>query len=349
MAKYNGLFILGKSAFDAVYAPRAYSEIQARVDVLAPPLTPAAALTQPGLLREMDLLFSGWGAPKVDTAFLRMAPRLKAIFYGAGAINGWATPALWERGILVTTANDANAIPVAEYTVSTILFSLKHGWRLSCGGERTRGFQIRTDVPGNYNSVIGLIGLGTIAKMVVRMLEPFRVSVVAFDPFVSAAEALRVGVTKVSLEELFEQSDVVSLHAPDLPATHGMVNRPLLERMKCGATLINTSRGRLICEADLAAVLRQRSDLQAVLDVTEKEPLPPDSPLNGLDNLVLTPHIAGSQGRECQRLGQYMVDELDRYLAGVPLEWQVQPTEVAHSVHAFVSPELEKGRQFVTA
>jgi phosphoglycerate dehydrogenase-like enzyme len=112
-----------------------------------------------------------------------------------------------------------------------------------------------------------------------------------------------------------------------------MITAELLNSMKKGATFINTARGHVVRENELIQVLEDRPDLQAVLDVTEQEPLPLSSPLNALPNVVLTPHIAGSQGRECQRMGQYMVDELDRYLAGSPLLWQVKAGALAHSVH----------------
>ncbi len=331
--RLKGLFVLGRDAYDVVYAPHAAAEVARRVTLVAPPQTKESIVDRMSLLADVDVLFSGWGAPAIDATFLAAAPKLKAIFYGAGAINGWCTPAVWQRNVAVTTANDANAIPVAEYAVATMLFSLKHGWRLARHGGSPDGFKIRPEVPGNYRSTVGLIGMGTIARLVVRMLAPFHPTILTCDPFLGDDDARRLGVTRVELGELFARSDVVSLHAPDLAATRGMVTGALLSSMRTGATFINTSRGSLVREPELAAVLRARPDLQAVLDVTDVEPLPTDSPLLDLPNLVLTPHIAGSQGRECQRMGQYMVDELDRYLAGRPLHWQVRPTTLEGSVH----------------
>ena len=333
MRSLKGLFVLDRAAYNVVYAPHAAAEIAQRVTLAAPPQTRSSILEHLDLLREVHVLFSGWGAPRMDKALLAAAPNLEAIFYGAGAINGWATPAVWERDILVTTANHANAIPVAQYTVATVLFSLKHGWRLAGDKHASRGFQVRPEVPGNYHAVIGLIGMGTIARLVVQMLAPFNTTILAYDPFLASDAPAELGVTSVDLEELFSSSDVVSLHAPSLPTTKGMITAELLNSMKPGATFITTSRGHVVRENDLIKVLRDRPDLQAVLDVTEKEPLPICSPLHTLSNVVLTPHIAGSQGRECQRMGQYMVDELDRYLSGLPLLWQVHAAELAHSVH----------------
>jgi phosphoglycerate dehydrogenase-like enzyme len=335
MTQLNALFALDQAAYEIVYAPQAAAQIAERVHVVAPPQNAASLKANMRLMSNVDLLFSGWGAPRVDRHFLDACPNLKVIFYGAGSIKGWATPAIWNRDILVTTANDANAIPVAEYTVGVILFSLKHGWRLASDRRMPRDFQIRPEVPGNYRTVVGLFGMGTIARLLVRMLAPFNMAVLTYDPFLSSEEAARLGVLRTSLEQLFAESDVVSLHVPELRTTRGMITGELLESMKTGATFINTSRGGLVDENAMTRVLKRRPDLQAVLDVTQTEPLPPDSLLNVLPNVVLTPHIAGSQGRECQRMGQYMVEELDRYLSDLPLRWQVRPLKIKHSVHQF--------------
>ena len=130
-----------------------------------------------------------------------------------------------------------------------------------------------------------------------------------------------MGVERVSLEELFARSDIISLHTPWLPATEGLITGELLASMKLNATLINTSRGAIVREQEMIAVLRQRPDLWAVLDVVYPEPPVPSSPLYELPNVVLTPHIAGSMQDECRRMGQYVIGELKRYLAGEPLKW----------------------------
>src|SRR5439155_15284758 len=112
--------------------------------------------------------------------------------------------------------------------------------------------------------------------------------------------------------------------APVVPETVGMITGALVDSMWPGATLINTARGVIVREAEMVEVLSRRPDLQAVLDVSDPvEPPAADSPLYALENVVLTPHIAGSAGPECRRMGRYMVEELRRYLAGEPLKWQV--------------------------
>ena len=132
-----------------------------------------------------------------------------------------------------------------------------------------------------------------------------------------------------ALDEVFARGDVVSLHAPWLPQTEGMITGAQLAAMREKATFLNTARGALVREAELIAVLQQRADLCAVLDVTHPEPPAPDSPLYALPNVVLTPHIAGSVGAECQRMGRAMADELARYVRGAPLHWSITRSQAA--------------------
>ena len=180
------------------------------------------------------------------------------------------------------------------------------------------------------------------------MLRAFDLRVIAYDPFVSPAEAAEVGVTLVSLEELFARSDVVSLHPPLLEETVGMVTGQHIAQMKRGATFINTARGEVVREDEMIEVLKRRPDLLAVLDVASEEPPHEDSPLYTLPNVVLTPHIAGSVGQECRRMGQCMVEELARYLAGQPLQWPVTRELAMRTSHRPIS-EIRLPRPHVLA
>jgi phosphoglycerate dehydrogenase-like enzyme len=126
-----------------------------------------------------------------------------------------------------------------------------------------------------------------------------------------------------SLEKLFAASEVVSLHAPNIPATKGMITRSLLASLKPYATFINTARGAIVDEAGMTGVLAERPDLTALLDVTYPEPPAEDSPLYTLPNVFLTPHIAGSLAGECNRMGQLAVDECRRFINGEPLQWAI--------------------------
>jgi phosphoglycerate dehydrogenase-like enzyme len=156
-----------------------------------------------------------------------------------------------------------------------------------------------------------------------KLLAPLDLHVIVYDPFLDETEADALGIEKVSLANLFQRSDVVSLHTPLLPETRGMITGKMIASMKTGATFINTSRGEVTKESELISVAVNRPDLHFVLDVTDPESPNPDSPLYTLPNVVLTPHIAGSAGGECRRMGRCMVEELERYIAGEPLRWAV--------------------------
>ncbi len=325
MQRLRGLYILDKEAFDLVYGPDEQRDIASLVDIVAPPQTKHSIEADRSLLAEVEVIFSGWGAPVMDEAFLSATPKLRAVFYGAGSVRSFVTEAFWKREILLTTAATANAVPVSEYTLSAILFSLKHGWKYARQVREQKTFPLRERVPGGYDSTVGLISLGLIGRLVVERLRPFDLRVLAYDPFVDVEYARQQEVELVLLGELFRRSDVVSLHAPHLKETEGMITGAHLASMKPGATFINTARGAIVRETEMIEVLRQRPDLQAILDVTDPEPPEPDSPLYTLPNVVLTPHIAGSMDNECRRMGRYMVEELRRYVAGKPLRWQVTP------------------------
>ena len=144
-----------------------------------------------------------------------------------------------------------------------------------------------------------------------------------FDPFLSAERAAELGVRQVSLEEAFEQGFVVSNHIADLPETRGMLRRDLFERMQPYATFINSGRGATVDEAGMCEVLAARPDLTALLDVTYPEPPLPDSPLFNLQNVLLTPHIAGSLGDEVLRQADYAIEESRRMRNGEPLRYAV--------------------------
>lgn len=273
---------------------------------------------------EAEVLFTGWGSPRLDAGMLRRLPKLRAVFHAAGSVRGIASAALWERGIAVCSAWRVNARPVAEFTLAQIIFALKHAPFRSRQMHAERRKPVGFVSPGAAGAaVVGLVGLGAIGRQVLRLLECLEVKVVAHDPFLAADEARQLGVELVGLAELFRTSDVVSLHLPEVEGTRRMIGSNLLEAMKPGATLINTSRGSVVDEAALVEICRRRGDIFAMLDVAEPDPPAPDSALYDLPNVWLTPHIAGSVGLECHRMGDAMIEDARRFVAGEPLVHQL--------------------------
>ncbi|MFC0551452.1 hydroxyacid dehydrogenase [Planotetraspora thailandica] len=276
-------------------------------------------------LRDAQVLLTGWGSPVIDERALDHAPRLRAVVHAAGTVKSHVTQAVFDRGIQVSSAADANAIPVAEYTVAMILLANKAVPLLAQEYRARRAaIDLVAEYPdiGNHGKAVGLIGASRIGRRVAELLRPFDLEVLVSDPYFDESAAASLGVRKADLDELFSSCDVVSLHAPAIAETRGLVSAARLSAMRDGATLINTARGSLVDHDALVAELR-RGRIRAVLDVTEPEITPASSPLWDLPNVILTPHVAGSLGNELARLGSQALDEVFRVIGGEPLRHRV--------------------------
>ena len=322
----KGLYVL--KSFDVIYGEAEREDVAKLIDIYAPPQTPESVKDNPSILRDAEVILTGWGGPKMDEEFLAAAPKLRAVFYGAGSVRGIVTDAFWDRNIVLCSSWAANAVPVTEYLVSQILFCLKKGWHyVRWIREGGAWWQRAERTPGACGSTVAAISLGMIGRRVCRLLQPYELKIIACTG--NAKLAAELNIERVSLADAFRRGDVVSLHTPLLDETRGMITGEHFASMKPHASFINTARGAVVREKEMIEVLRRRPDLQAVLDVTEPEPPEPGSALYTLPNVALTPHIAGAMGDECHRMGRYMVEELRRYLHGEPLQWAIDREKAA--------------------
>ena len=320
--KKKALYILDHHNVDKIYGPELLARIAELVDIVAPPQTAASIQADPGVLKDVEIILSGWGMAKIDEAFVRAAPRLKAIFYGAGSVKDFAGPAL-DAGYLVTSSYAANAIPVAEYCVANLILALKR-FLPHTRQSHTEGRSIwREPLTGAFGSTVGLVSLGMVGRHVLHLLQSYDVKIAAHCITLTEESARELGIRRCTLEEVFAISDALSIHTALKPETRGMITGAHIASMKQGATLINAARGAVIREDEMIDVLRRRPDLTAVLDVSDPEPAPSGSPLYRLDNVFLTPHTAGSLHGECRRLGHYVFQELCNYLEGKPPVYSV--------------------------
>lgn len=282
-------------------------------------------------LAEAEVLVTSWGAPRFDAALLARMPRLRAVFHAAGSVRAHVSDEFWRRGIRITSAADANAVPVAEFTLATIILAGKRALvnlRAQPGTGRDWGDLLTQRTIGNMDRTIGIVGYSRIGRRVVDLLRPFdQMRVLVADPYADAAEVAAAGATLVSLEEMLPQANVLSLHAPALPATHHMIAAPQLAALPDGATVINTARGALLDHGALLAECRT-GRLDAILDVTDPEPLPDSSELRTLPNVAITPHLAGSLGTETRRLTDSALEELAAYIRGDELRHPLLPAEM---------------------
>jgi phosphoglycerate dehydrogenase-like enzyme len=297
------------------------------------PLIEFASDTAGDRLAAARVLLTCWGCPLIDSWALARAPNLEVVVHAAGTVKTHVDAAVFDHGIRVSSVAHANALPVAEYTVAMILLANKGIPMLAREYQSGRAaVDLLGQFPdiGNYGKIVGVVGASKVGRRVLSLLAPFDLDLLLSDPLVDEETAWSLGARLVGLDELFATSDVVSLHAPAIDQTRGMVDARRLGAMRAGATLINTARGSLVDQDALVAELR-RGRITAVLDVTEPEITPPDSPLWELPNVVLTPHVAGALGNELRRLGAAAAGEVRRVFAGEPLRHPVDPAALAHT------------------
>ncbi|MGW0807921.1 hydroxyacid dehydrogenase [Nonomuraea sp. NPDC002799] len=278
-------------------------------------------------LREAEVLVTSWGCPPLTADRLADAPRLRAIFHCAGTVRSFVTDEVWRRGLLVTNAADANAIPVAEFTLAAIIFAGKKAPFLAQDAREHRddwSYAARRGELSNRGRTVGVIGFSRVGRRVVERLRSLEMDVLVADPYADAGEVAQAGGRLVAPAELLASCDVLTLHVPSLASTRHLIGAAELALLRDGATVINTARGAVL---DTAALERECASgrLDAILDVTDPEPLPADSVLYDLPNVMITPHVAGSLGNETRRMSECALDELERHLSGRPPHAAVTP------------------------
>ncbi len=315
---------------DRIVTPELLNRLRTVAEVEDGVLTDFTTPQARAALADVDVLLTGWGCPAVTAGVLNYTPHLKAIVHAAGSVREHVTEACWDAGIQVSSAADANAVPVAEYTLAMVLLAGKGVLWASRQYHQQRAVPPVDPAVGNYGITVGILSASLIGRRVIRLLQPHDFRVLVHDPFVSEEEIRALGGEPAGLEELFDRSDVLSVHTPLLPETRGLVSAGLLARLRSGATLINTARGAVLDEGALTEeVVSGR--LFAVLDVTDPEPPEAGSPLWTCPNVLLTPHRAGSAGNELARLTASSINEIERLADGRPLEFPVSHPSISRT------------------
>ena len=319
----KSIFLLNnKGNVDYVYSKESQARIKSLIDMDLNDIYCQEELeANPEKFKDVEYIFSTWSMPggtEPKDDFGRFMPNLKAIFYAAGSVRYFAE-SYFKRNVRIFSAYAANAIPVAEYSVAQILLANKGFYQssvLAKAGNYDEAHKVSLAHCGNYDAKVGIIGAGMIGKKVIELLKPYRLNILVYDIFMSEEQAKQMGVTKVDLDTLFSECDVVSNHLANVPATVGILTKELFEKMKPNSTFINTGRGQQTDEDGMLEVFEKRNDVCALIDVTIQEPPVEGSKFYSLPNVFVTPHIAGSQANEVQRMSELVVDELERYLKG---------------------------------
>jgi phosphoglycerate dehydrogenase-like enzyme len=274
---------------------------------------------------------TGWGTPPLTEAMWERASDLRLVAHTAGSIHKLVPVDALHRGLKVSHAAAIIADSVGEIVLGQTLRFLRHLDAIDREMKSSTGWHdIRDHYPGRLlaSRVVGVIGTGYVGRRVAQLFGAFGCRVLAADPHLSEAQAAELGVEKVELDDLYRQSDIVSLHAPALPETAGLLSGKRLAMLGDGALVINMSRGSLVDEDALLQELENRR-LFAVLDVYIEEPLPADSPFRSVPNTLLSPHVAGHTVDSHFRQGRAMVDEVRRLVQGQPLRYAITVDRLA--------------------
>lgn len=275
-------------------------------------------------IKGFDGLITGWGSPPLTEEVFENADRLRIIAHSAGSVKAKLLPKkvvekyIIPRNICVCNAPKAIAYNVAEVALGLMIVV---GHRLFDHAlnvrERLiwRDRSIPREVKTINGSIIGIVGASTVGREVIRLLKPFDCRIRVYDPYLSDEEAQQLGVEKTSLEDLFKKSDFVSVHAPLTEETVHMIRREHFKLLKDGAVFINTSRGKIIDQEALLEECKTGRILVA-LDVTDPEPLPKDSSLRRLKNVIITPHVAGNGYYGAKKIGEMTLQALEDFFAG---------------------------------
>jgi phosphoglycerate dehydrogenase-like enzyme len=279
----------------------------------------------PELLQGASVCITGWGTPPLTAEVLSNAPGLQLVAHTAGSIRNLVPPDAMAQGLRVSHAAGIIADAVAEFVISEALLGIRPLHEIDRGmraNEPWRSLRDRTMGRLLGACTVGIVGAGYVGLKVIRLLQAFGSVILVYDPTMSAQKAEELGVYLRSLDDLLSSSDIVSLHAPVLPETRGMIGAAELARLKDGALFINSARSALVDEAALLKEL-QSGRISAALDVFDAEPLPSDSPFRSLPNVILSPHAAGHTSDTYLRQGTAMVEEVERLLNGEPLKHEV--------------------------
>ena len=318
------LFGTNQLQFSKVYTPEVLKKL-GEYGELSQKINQSNLAENAEFLADCEIAFSTWGMPQfTKEEIAKYMPKLKAVFYSAGTVQYFARPFL-ESGVKVFSAFAANAVPVAEYVFAQITLAAKGYFQ----AEKyyhilpLRSLVFANSSTGNFGCKVGLVGLGAIGKMVAEKLKALDVEVYACDPFIPEETAKELGVTLVDMETLFSECDIISNHLANKKELENVFNAKLFRKMKKRSTFINTGRGAQVAEFALARHLLLHPSQTFIADVIKNEIFPYSSPLFWCPNAILTPHIAGSTGNEPQRMAYYMMEEMEKFVAGEKTKYEV--------------------------
>ena len=293
----------------------------------------------PAELADADALIVR-SAVQADAALLAAAPKLRIIGRAGVGVDNIDAAEATRRGIVVMNTPGANAVAVAELTLGLMISMSRAIPRANATMHAAKWEKKSLQGSELRNKTLGIIGLGRIGLEVARRAQAFGMDVIGYDPFIAPVIARENHVALLSLDEVLSGSDFLSLHVGLTPQTEGLINQQSIAQMKKGVRIINCARGELIVDEALAAAITSGHVAGAALDVFRKEPLK-DSPYFGIDNILLSPHIAGSTDEAQEAIGIQLANQVRDYLKLGVVQNAVNVASLTEEEYAEVSPYIE--------
>lgn len=271
------------------------------------------------LMKDATIAVTSWGNKPIDEDILSVCPNLKLVVHAAGSVKPVVSDALWEKGVRVSSSAPMLSMGVSETALGFTISASKNFYNLNANLHNGGWSEGKGDIRELYDLTVGVISGGWAGRHYIELLKPFQLRVLLYDPFISEEKAAAMGAEKATFEEILEQSDIISIHAPSIPETYHMFNRETLAKMKKDAVLINTARGSIIDETALYEHMKAGNLKYACLDVYDPEPPAADNPLRTLPNVIMTPHLAGLANNGLKKVGQHAAEEIEKFLRGEPM------------------------------
>jgi len=293
----------------------------------------------PAELADADALIVR-SAVQADATLLASAPKLRIIGRAGVGVDNIDAAEATRRGIVVMNTPGANAVAVAELTLGLMISMCRSIPRANSTMHAAKWDKKSLQGSELRNKTLGIIGLGRIGLEVARRAQAFGMDVIGYDPFIAPVIARENDVALLSLDEVLSSSDFLSLHVGLTPQTEGLINQKSIAQMKQGVRIVNCARGELIVDQALAAAVQSGHVAGAALDVFRHEPLK-DSPYFGIDNVLLSPHIAGSTDEAQEAIGIQLANQVRDYLKLGVVQNAVNVASLTEEEYAEVSPYIE--------
>lgn len=278
---------------------------------------------------------------KVTGELIAAAEKLKIVGRAGSGLDNVDTPAATKRGIVVMNTPGGNTVTTAEHTMSMICAMSRRIPQATASVKAGKWEKDKFMGVELYNKVLGIVGVGQIGGHLTKLAQGIGMKVIAYDPYLAADRAEKMGVTMMELPELFKHADIISVHTPLTPETKGIINAQSIATMKSGVMIVNCARGGIINEGDLVEALKSKKVAAAAFDVFEEEPIKGDNPLLALDNFICTPHI-GAQTTEAQEnvavgIAEQVVDYFTKGIARGAVNIPSVPPELLPRLQPYLS------------